>query len=30
MAKKLEADESGESFAKAIDVLVPKPKAKGR
>jgi hypothetical protein len=23
-AKKLEADESGESFAKAIDVLVPK------
>lgn len=25
-AKKLEADESGESFAKAIDVLVPKHK----
>lgn len=29
MAKKLEVDESGEAFGKALDVLAPKPKGKG-
>jgi hypothetical protein len=29
MAKKLEVDESGEAFERALDVVVPKPKGKG-
>jgi hypothetical protein len=29
-AKQIEADESGEAFAKALDVLAPKPKGKGK
>ena len=28
-AKKMQADETGEAFAKALDVLAPKPKGKG-
>jgi hypothetical protein len=28
MAKKLEADESGEAFERAMDVVAPKPKGK--
>lgn len=27
-AKKLEADESGEAFSRAVDVLIPKPKGR--